>query len=358
MESLLNDLLHQTVTICVYDDKRFITNAVFLLGAYLIIQKKYEPIQVQNQMEILAPVLLTYRDISPGDQTFHLELIDCWDAVARARQMGWLDFEDGSFDVDEYDHYDDPCNADLHVVVPDKFIAMKGPKAMPRGMEWRDNAHNCREFSPEYLSDILDDFDVQLVVRLNSPEYPAEAFVNRGIAVVDLYFEDCSTPPDEVILKFLLLAESHPGPLAVHCKAGLGRTGTLIALYMMKNLGFTAREAIAWLRIARPGSVIGHQQQFLCDMEPVMARISSKYPVPVSPPASPAAAGASRSTAELQRAVGDIIERVDSCASGRRRRTASAGDSELRLAEHVSTAADRRSAARAASVASWSSKIL
>ena len=50
----------------------------------------------------------------------------------------------------------------------------------------------------------------------------------------------------------------------MHCKAGLGRTGTLIALYLMTAMGFSAREAMGWLRIMRPGSVIGEQQQFLC----------------------------------------------------------------------------------------------
>ena len=45
--------------------------------------------------------------------------------------------------------------------------------------------------------------------------------------------------------------------------AGLGRTGTLIACYIMKHYRMTATEAIAWVRICRPGSVIGPQQQFL-----------------------------------------------------------------------------------------------
>lgn len=50
------------------------------------------------------------------------------------------------------------------------------------------------------------------------------------------------------------------GAVAVHCRAGLGRTGTLIAAYIMNKYGFEARALIGWLRIARPGSVIGIQQ--------------------------------------------------------------------------------------------------
>jgi hypothetical protein len=45
--------------------------------------------------------------------------------------------------------------------------------------------------------------------------------------------------------------------------AGLGRTGTLIGCYIMKHYHFTARETIAWIRMCRPGSIIGHQQQWL-----------------------------------------------------------------------------------------------
>lgn len=45
--------------------------------------------------------------------------------------------------------------------------------------------------------------------------------------------------------------------------AGLGRTGTLIGCYIMKHFKFTAPECIAWLRICRPGSVIGPQQNYL-----------------------------------------------------------------------------------------------
>jgi hypothetical protein len=37
----------------------------------------------------------------------------------------------------------------------------------------------------------------------------------------------------------------------------------MAACYLIRAWNFTAREAIGWLRVCRPGSVIGHQQTFV-----------------------------------------------------------------------------------------------
>jgi cell division cycle 14 len=45
---------------------------------------------------------------------------------------------------------------------------------------------------------------------------------------------------------------------------------------MMKHLRFSAREVMAWLRICRPGSVIGPQQAYLEQQESRMQRLGEK----------------------------------------------------------------------------------
>ena len=118
---------------------------------------------------------------------------------------------------------------------------------------------------------------VHMVVRLNAPTYRRRVFKQSGFSHHDLVFDDCSVPPNAVVDSFLKLAEGlgDGQVMAVHCLAGLGRTGTLIALYLMKHLGFTANEAIGWMRICRPGSVIGPQQQFLADQEDRMHQLGA-----------------------------------------------------------------------------------
>ena len=122
-------------------------------------------------------------------------------------------------------------------------------------------------FTPDDYVPIFKRMGVSLVVRLNKPQYEKAKFTKQGIKHLDLYFLDGTAPPDEVVPQFLTAAENEPGAIAIHCKAGLGRTGTLIGLYCMKHFGFPPAAFIGWIRIARPGSILGPQQQYLNNMD-------------------------------------------------------------------------------------------
>ena len=89
------------------------------------------------------------------------------------------------------------------------------------------------------------------------------AILPQGFKHYELFFPDGTPPPEAQAKRFLKIVEQDTGVVAVHCKAGLGRTGTLILMWAMKHFKLTAKEAIGYLRVARPGSIIGPQQQFL-----------------------------------------------------------------------------------------------
>ena len=111
------------------------------------------------------------------------------------------------------------------------------------------------------------DREIGLVVRLNSELYSPSYFTALGINHLDMIFDDGTCPPLPLVKKFIKLAHEtitvRRKGIAVHCKAGLGRTGCLIGAYLIYRHGFTANEIIAFMRFMRPGMVVGPQQHWL-----------------------------------------------------------------------------------------------
>ncbi|XP_032427390.1 dual specificity protein phosphatase CDC14AB-like isoform X2 [Xiphophorus hellerii] len=241
-------------------DQRKRANAAVLIGGYAVIYLKKTPEEAFRALISGSnAAYLPFRDASFGNCTYNLTVLDCLQGIRKALQHGFFDFE--TFDVDEYEHYERVENGDLNWIVPGKFLAFSGPHPKSR----IENGYPLH--APEAYFPYFRKYGVTTIIRLNKKIYDGKRFTNAGFDHYDLFFIDGSTPNDTIVRRFLHVCENAQGAVAVHCKAGLGRTGTLIGCYLMKHYRFTAAEAIAWTRICRPGSVIGPQQNFLEDKQ-------------------------------------------------------------------------------------------
>ncbi|XP_064356922.1 dual specificity protein phosphatase CDC14B isoform X2 [Dromaius novaehollandiae] len=240
-------------------DQKKQANAAFLIGSYAIIYLRESPEDVYRLLLAGNVSYLPFRDASFGTCSFHLTLLDCFHAINKALRYGFLDFN--VFDVNEYEHYERAENGDFNWIIPNKFIAFSGPHSRSK----IENGYP--HHAPEAYFPYFKKHKVTTIIRLNKKLYDAKRFTDAGFEHYDLFFADGSTPSDTIVKTFLNICESAEGVIAVHCKAGLGRTGTLIACYIMKHYRMTAAETVAWIRINRPGSVIGPQQHFLMEKQ-------------------------------------------------------------------------------------------
>ena len=205
-----------------------------------------------------------------------LTLSDCWAALERAKGLAWLGLPRflggrwGRIDPDEYEHYNNPLNADLHQIVPGKLFAFRAPKHL-KGLDYLDDGCGCRHFSPSYYVDLFRQMGISSVVSVDPISYDASEFARQGLHHHELDYGDWAAPSQEAVAGFFRVVDAARGGVAVHSAGGHGRNGTLIALYLMRRHGFRAQEAVAWLRICRPGSVVAEQHAFLCRLEAAAA---------------------------------------------------------------------------------------
>ncbi|XP_060095808.1 protein tyrosine phosphatase domain-containing protein 1 isoform X2 [Heteronotia binoei] len=98
--------------------------------------------------------------------------------------------------------------------------------------------------------------------------YLPEAFMEAGIYFYNFGWKDYGVASFTTILDMVkvMTFALQEGRVAIHCHAGLGRTGVLIACYLVFATRMTADQAIVYIRTKRPNS-IQTRGQLLCVRE-------------------------------------------------------------------------------------------
>ena len=116
----------------------------------------------------------------------------------------------------------------------------------------------------EYLRYLHDAEGIGLAINLSESPWPPEWSRSTGVMSIHIPVEDFTAPTVEQALTAVKAIASHDGPVMVHCAAGLGRTGTVIAIYLMET-GMGWREAVRWVREKREGSIQSSDQKWLVE---------------------------------------------------------------------------------------------
>jgi cell division cycle 14 len=277
LSSKVQDKLYANKKIFLYssNDIRKKCNAIFLLCSYSLVELKRTPEESFAPFRFLT--LPSWHDASNTRDTFGLTILDCLRGLRKAMDLGFYD--PSTFDHEEYDKYEQVQHGDMAWIIPGKFLALAGPAEKAT-------------IEPEFgyvtisLNSLVPYFkqkNINAVVQLNAPSYNPDVLHRNKITHHLLHYPDGSNPPEHILQKFLEVAQEPSSVLAVHCKAGLGRTGTCIGAYMMKHYTFSAREAIGWMRLCRPGSVIGNQQTYLAENQVRFWTLGTRFRLQSSP---------------------------------------------------------------------------
>jgi atypical dual specificity phosphatase len=134
----------------------------------------------------------------------------------------------------------------------------------PTGFSWIDRPHlaaMARPDSPEELVWLRQN-GIELVLSLTEDPLRRDWVADASLLALHVPVPDMEAPTDDQIdtcVSAIRRAHDRRMGVAVHCAAGLGRTGVILACWFVAG-GMTAHEAIKRVRDLRPGSIETDEQ--------------------------------------------------------------------------------------------------
>jgi atypical dual specificity phosphatase len=117
--------------------------------------------------------------------------------------------------------------------------------------------------SDKALAKLARERRISVLVNLRERAHDPTRLARFGLTEIHFAVPDKAAPSPGQITFAIAAIERILGAgqrVAVHCRNGRGRSGTVLACYLMRHRGFSADEAIARVRAVRPGAVETQEQ--------------------------------------------------------------------------------------------------
>lgn len=171
-----------------------------------------------------------------------------------------------------------------------EYVETRGAKARtssagPRGFVWVIEGRLGGAPQPgsfhaiDYDLELLQNVGVTTLITLTEVDLPQDALLRHGMdnhhcAIVDRRAP--TIPQTDSLLAHMRRLLDLGKVLAVHCRAGVGRTGVILAAYLIKEQGLGASDALAFLRRLNSNFVqTSEQEEFLFAYEQAIRTTSS-----------------------------------------------------------------------------------